>query len=205
MALGKAVVASDIGGPREQIEDGISGMLVAPGDSAALARAICDLLARPGEACLVGSARRRPAFVRGSRRRGSIGACPGRTATSSGRGRREHDRQAARASRLDRGPLLGSPRHALRRSVMMHPSLYLPLARWKRAESVLDARTELVLDGLERSANTFATVAFQLAQNDHVRVAHHMHAVAPLMEAAARGRADAWSRFARPRPRSSRR
>jgi hypothetical protein len=70
---------------------------------------------------------------------------------------------------------------------MMHPSLYLPLARWKRAESVLDARTELVLDGLERSANTFAVIAFQFAQNDHVRVAHHMHAVAPLLEAAARG------------------
>lgn len=87
----------------------------------------------------------------------------------------------------DRAPLVGSPRHALRRSLMMHPSLYLPLARWKRAESALDARTELVLDGLERSANTFAVIAFQLAQNDHVRVAHHMHAVAPLIEAAARG------------------
>jgi hypothetical protein len=87
----------------------------------------------------------------------------------------------------DRGPLVGSPRHALRRSLMMHPSLYLPLARWKRAESALDARTELVLDGLERSANTFAVIAFQFAQNDHVRVAHHMHAVAPLIDAAARG------------------
>ena len=89
--------------------------------------------------------------------------------------------------RTDRGPLVGSPRHALRRSLMMHPSLYLPLARWKRAESVLDARTELVLDGLERSANTFAVIAFQFAQNDHVRVAHHMHAVAPLLQAASRG------------------
>ena len=87
----------------------------------------------------------------------------------------------------DRGPLVGSPRHALRRSVMMHPSLYLPLARWKRAESVLDSQTELVLDGLERSANTFAVIAFQLAQRNHVRVAHHMHAVAPLIEAAERG------------------
>lgn len=89
--------------------------------------------------------------------------------------------------RTERARVIGSPRHALRRSVMMHPSLYLPLARLKRAESVLDPRTELVLDGLERSANTFAAVAFQLAQNDHVRVAHHMHAVAPLIEAAAHG------------------
>lgn len=70
---------------------------------------------------------------------------------------------------------------------MMHPSLYLPLARLKRAESAPDSRTELLLDGLERSANTFATIAFQVAQNDHVRVAHHMHAVAPLIQAAANG------------------
>lgn len=82
--------------------------------------------------------------------------------------------------------VVGSPRHGLRRSVMMHPSLYLPLARWKRAESALGDETELVLDGLERSANTFAVVAFQLAQNAHVRVAHHMHAAAPLIEAARR-------------------
>ena len=87
-----------------------------------------------------------------------------------------------------RRPLLGSPRHALRRSLMMHPALYLPLARWKRAESVrvLDARTEFVLDGFERSANTFAAIAFQVAQNGHVKMAHHMHAVAPLIEAGAR-------------------
>ena len=44
MALGKAVVASDIGGPREQIVDGLSGVLVRPDDSASLARAIVDLL-----------------------------------------------------------------------------------------------------------------------------------------------------------------
>jgi len=81
---------------------------------------------------------------------------------------------------------MGSPRHALRRSVMMHPSLYLPLARLKRAESMLDGTTQLVLDGMERSANTFASIAFQLAQNGHVKMAHHMHAVAPLIEAAGR-------------------
>jgi len=69
----------------------------------------------------------------------------------------------------------------------MHPSLYLPLARWKSGHSVLEARTELVVDGFTRSAGTFAAIAFQLAQNDHVRVAHHMHAAAPLIAAARRG------------------
>ena len=54
MALGKAVVASNIGGPREQIEDGISGILVAPGDSAVLARAISDLLADPAKRASMG-------------------------------------------------------------------------------------------------------------------------------------------------------
>ena len=84
----------------------------------------------------------------------------------------------------------------------MHPSLYLPLARLKRLGSVLDpTRTELVLDGLERSANTFAAVAFQLAQNG-TSVAHHMHAVAPLIEAAARG-VPAMITVRAPEPRSS--
>jgi len=82
---------------------------------------------------------------------------------------------------------LGSPRHALRRWVSGYPWLYLPLARWKNAHSVLGAHTELVLDGFTRSAGTFAAIAFQIAQNDHVRMAHHMHAAAPLIAAARRG------------------
>jgi hypothetical protein len=90
-----------------------------------------------------------------------------------------------------RGPrgrsLLGSPRHALRRWISMYPTIYLPMARLKNEHSVLEARTELVLDGTSRSANTFAAIAFQLAQNDHVRLAHHMHAAASLVAAARRG------------------
>jgi hypothetical protein len=82
---------------------------------------------------------------------------------------------------------VGSPGHALRRWISMYPTMYLPMARWKNEHSVLDARTQLVLDGHERSAGTFAAIAFQLAQNDHVRVAHHMHAAAPLVAAARRG------------------
>jgi hypothetical protein len=80
-----------------------------------------------------------------------------------------------------------SPRHALRRSISTRPRLYLPLARWKSGDSVIGAETELVIDSFPRSANTFAVLAFQLAQNSHVRVAHHMHASASLLAAAARG------------------
>ena len=44
MALGRLVVASDVGGHRELITDGMTGTLFAPNDPAACARAIADLL-----------------------------------------------------------------------------------------------------------------------------------------------------------------
>ncbi|HXF37460.1 MAG TPA: hypothetical protein VNO17_09810 [Actinomycetota bacterium] len=84
--------------------------------------------------------------------------------------------------------LSGGPvHHVLRRRLSLHPALYLPLARWKSGHTVLDRDTRLVIDGFTRSAGTFAAIAFQLAQDDHVRVAHHMHAAAALVAAARRG------------------
>jgi hypothetical protein len=44
-----------------------------------------------------------------------------------------------------------------------------------------------VIDGFTRSASTFAVYAFQLAQDTPVRLAHHLHAPAQLIEAARRG------------------
>jgi glycosyltransferase involved in cell wall biosynthesis len=44
MAVGKPVVASDLGGPREQIINGESGLLVEPGRPSLLAGALCSLL-----------------------------------------------------------------------------------------------------------------------------------------------------------------
>ena len=46
------------------------------------------------------------------------------------------------------------------------------------------ADTELVIDGFPRSGNTFALVAFELAQPSRVRVAHHTHAAAEVVTAA---------------------
>jgi len=50
MALGKAVVASDVGGVRDHLRDGVNGLLVAPGDAAGLARAVNRLLEDRAEA-----------------------------------------------------------------------------------------------------------------------------------------------------------
>lgn len=48
MACGLAVIASRIGGLPELIEDGVSGLLVPPGDAASLAAAIARLSTEPG-------------------------------------------------------------------------------------------------------------------------------------------------------------
>lgn len=44
MSMGRACVVTDIGGPNELVEDGRSGVIVPPGDSEALAKAILRLL-----------------------------------------------------------------------------------------------------------------------------------------------------------------
>ena len=67
-----------------------------------------------------------------------------------------------------------------------HPALYLPIARRKYPDSVLGDDTRLVIDGFTRSAVTFATIAFQIAQRNPVRVAHTLHAPAHLIAAARR-------------------
>lgn len=49
MAAGKPVIASNVGGLSEVFEDGRTGLLVPPGDAAALARAILQLMNDPGK------------------------------------------------------------------------------------------------------------------------------------------------------------
>jgi hypothetical protein len=78
----------------------------------------------------------------------------------------------------------------LRTVASEHPWLYLPFARRKYpgpSPRVLDGDTAVVIDGYTRSASTFAVYAFQVAQPEPVRLAHHLHAPAQLMEAARRG------------------
>jgi hypothetical protein len=82
---------------------------------------------------------------------------------------------------------LASRRWLARARLAEHPALYLPLARRKYPESVLGEETELVIDGFTRSAVTFATIAFQIAQPRPVRVAHTLHAAGHVLAATARG------------------
>ncbi len=56
MARGKAVVASRAGGPREIVRDGETGLLVTPGDTEALARALRLLVDEPCLATRMGRA-----------------------------------------------------------------------------------------------------------------------------------------------------
>lgn len=58
MAVGLPAVASAIPGPVEMIADGVDGVLVPPGDPAALARALAGLVATPERAAALGLAAR---------------------------------------------------------------------------------------------------------------------------------------------------
>lgn len=62
MTAGRAVVASDHGGPRELVVDGETGLLVPPGDASALAAALGALLDDPGRAAAMGRAARERAL-----------------------------------------------------------------------------------------------------------------------------------------------
>jgi glycosyltransferase involved in cell wall biosynthesis len=64
-AMGCPVIATDHGGARETVEEGVTGWLVPPGDPAALARAIAHALALPPGARAAMGARARAAVLAG--------------------------------------------------------------------------------------------------------------------------------------------
>ena len=68
-----------------------------------------------------------------------------------------------------------------------HPRLALPATRWRARSGhgeAVDHDTDLVIEGYPRSANNFALAAFQLAQAEPARIAHHTHAPATVVTAA---------------------
>lgn len=80
--------------------------------------------------------------------------------------------------------------HQLRRFIARYPVLFFPLMRLLRrvqgikGTPLLSNKTELVIEGFFRSANTFAVYAFLSAQPDWVVTAHHTHAPATIKRAA---------------------
>lgn len=79
-------------------------------------------------------------------------------------------------------------RYRARAMASEHPSIYLPFARWKYgSEGVVSPQTEVVIEGFQRSGNTFAVIGFQLAQGRTLRIAHHLHAAAQVVAATRMG------------------
>jgi hypothetical protein len=68
-----------------------------------------------------------------------------------------------------------------------YPASYFPLAhatRRDKPELIVGPQTELVIEASPRSGNSFAVVAFELAQRPRrVRIAHHSHAPAQVARA----------------------
>jgi hypothetical protein len=69
-----------------------------------------------------------------------------------------------------------------------YPTLFLPYASFASAHNQARVRreTEIVIEGFERSGNTFAVIAFSTAQTRQVEIAHHLHAAAQIIYAAKR-------------------
>jgi glycosyltransferase involved in cell wall biosynthesis len=56
--MGVPVAATSVGGPREILDDGVEGLLMAPHDPDAWARALAPLLGRPARLAAMGRAGR---------------------------------------------------------------------------------------------------------------------------------------------------
>ncbi|HEY6524082.1 MAG TPA: glycosyltransferase family 4 protein [Solirubrobacteraceae bacterium] len=63
MARGKAIVVTDTPGVRDYIQDGETGLIVAPGDAGAMAHAVTRLLADPAERARIGGQARMHALT----------------------------------------------------------------------------------------------------------------------------------------------
>ena len=68
-----------------------------------------------------------------------------------------------------------------------HPFLYCSLYRlWRGndAPRLVNQSTQIVIEGFPRSGNTFAVTAFRQAQDEDVRIAHHLHVPTQVIRAA---------------------
>jgi hypothetical protein len=82
--------------------------------------------------------------------------------------------------------VIGNMRPRLRRWVAQHPALYLPIRRRTNPGNVLEADTDLVIEGFPRCANTWTEALIRTAGPD-LKLAHHSHASAHVIAATRRG------------------
>ena len=90
-------------------------------------------------------------------------------------------------------------RFRIRNVIARYPGLYIPISRWRHKPQAVtsggemihtvavDRHTDVVIEGPPRCGNTFAVVAFQLAQPQPVQAAHHLHTAAQVVTAARMG------------------
>lgn len=65
--------------------------------------------------------------------------------------------------------------------------LYRRLAPKQNRSLVVCGRTDIVIEGFFRSANTFAVIAFAMAQERPVEIAHHLHMASQVTDGVKRG------------------
>lgn len=85
------------------------------------------------------------------------------------------------------GGLYRRIRYELRSCISVYPTLYLPLVRlrhwWGQPTKIITKNSDIVIEGFPRSGNTFCYYGFLFAQKRSIRVAHHLHAPAQVIEA----------------------
>lgn len=82
-------------------------------------------------------------------------------------------------------------KNRLKHILAQYPNLfsfcYRHLASVRNRELLVSKQTDLVIEGFPRSGNTFAVVAFQLAQTKPIRIAHHLHVEAQIFNGVKQG------------------
>jgi hypothetical protein len=81
-------------------------------------------------------------------------------------------------------------RYSVRTHISGSPALYLPLVRLRYrgvTDRVVGPDTDLVIEGFQRSGNTFAVIAFEVSQPRPYATAHHLHAAAQIIASARHG------------------
>ncbi|HET6600684.1 MAG TPA: glycosyltransferase, partial [Gaiella sp.] len=111
----RPVIASDVGGLPEIVDEGRTGMLVPPGDVEALARAIAELADDPARAAAMGEAGRTRALAEFSQDRCTerIAALYG-TALAAGRERRFRRRSSQARSSANAASSASTKSHGAR-------------------------------------------------------------------------------------------